>query len=127
MFRYLPALCAVCILSVPAAAQSPASKTTHSGVFNREQAQRGQSVYVTMCKNCHTPEAHTAATFTSKWNGKALYELYVYIRGQMPKSEPGSLTAEEYTDVLTYLLKLNRMPEGADELPPDVDAMKKIR
>jgi S-disulfanyl-L-cysteine oxidoreductase SoxD len=132
MFRYLPALCAVCILSVPPAVQAQAAggavtQTTKSGVYSREQANRGQDVFLGMCKNCHTPEAYTTPAFTSKWNGKALSDLYAYIRDQMPKNEPGTLTAEEYTDVLAYLLRLNRQPAGPNDLPADPGAMKSIR
>jgi hypothetical protein len=80
-----------------------------------------------MCKSCHTADAYTASTFTSKWEGKPLSELYVYIRDQMPKNEPGSLTLEEYADVLAYLLRINRMPPGDAELPTDAERLKTIR
>lgn len=127
MFRYFLTLSALVILSVPVAAQANGQKTTTAGVYSREQADRGQTVFLGMCKNCHTPEAYTTAAFTTKWSGKALSELYTYIRDQMPKNEPGSLTVEEYADVLAYLLKLNRMPAGDADLPPDADALKSIR
>jgi hypothetical protein len=45
----------------------------------------------------------------------------------MPKNEPGSLSPEEYADVLAYLLKLNLMPAGPAELPPDSSALRTIR
>ena len=130
MFRLLPAFAAVCIISVPAQAQangSTASKTTKAGVYSREQADRGRDVYLAMCKNCHTPEFYLTPAFNTKWSGKALSELYSYIREQMPKNEPGSLTAEEYADVLAYVLRLNKQPAGPDELPPDANGMKSIR
>jgi S-disulfanyl-L-cysteine oxidoreductase SoxD len=102
-------------------------RTTRSGIYTTQQAKRGQDVYVGLCKSCHTPETHTGAVFATKWNGKALSELYGYISEQMPKNEPGSLSPEEYADVMTYVLKLNGMPAGTKELPPDGDAMKSIR
>jgi mono/diheme cytochrome c family protein len=118
------------VLAGDAAAQTsvkPKPRTTKSGVYSREQADRGQDVYIGMCKSCHTPESHTAATFTVKWNGKPLSALYEYIRDQMPKNEPGSLSEQEYADVLAYVLKLNRMPAGSDDLPTEVGTMKTIR
>ena len=114
------------MLSAPLAAQN-AGKTTHSGVYSRDQANRGLDVYMGMCKSCHSPDAYTAATFTSKWEGRSLAELYLFLRDQMPKNEPGSLTPEEYADVLAYLLSINRMPAGDVELPADADRMKSIR
>lgn len=102
-------------------------KSTTDGVYTREQAARGQQVFITLCKSCHTPESHTTPAFVSKWEGKPLSELLQYIRDEMPKNEPGSLAAEEYADVLAYILRLNRMPAGADELPADTNQMKSVR
>lgn len=105
----------------------PAPRTTKSGVYSAEQADRGQLVYSGMCKNCHTAESHTGAVFTAKWSGKPLVDLYYYITEQMPKNAPGSLSEEEYADVLAYVLKMNRMPAGSDELPMNPEALKTIR
>jgi mono/diheme cytochrome c family protein len=103
------------------------SVTTKSGVYTAAQATRGRDVYAGNCKSCHTPESHTGATFNATWNKRSLSELYTYIRDRMPKNEPGSLSAEEYADVLAYVLKLNRMPAGQRELPADSAAIKRIR
>lgn len=124
--RVLPALAALCIFSTPAFAQT-APRTTKSGVYGREQAVRGQDVFLGLCKNCHTPESHTSEAFVTKWNGKQLSDLLQYIRDQMPKNEPGSLSAEEYADVLAYVLRLNRMPAGDADLSADVNESKSIR
>jgi alcohol dehydrogenase (cytochrome c) len=45
----------------------------------------------------------------------------------MPKSDPGSLSPGEYARVLAYLLSLNGMPVGKDELPTDANGLKRIR
>lgn len=111
---------------MPALAQT-APRTTKAGVYGREQAARGQDVFIGLCKNCHTPESHTSDAFVTKWNGKQLSDLLQYIRDQMPKNEPGSLSAEEYADVLAYVLRLNRMPAGNADLPADVNESKSIR
>jgi alcohol dehydrogenase (cytochrome c) len=113
---------------VVAAAQSNggAASTSH-GVYTREQALRGADVYAGNCRSCHTPESHTAAQFVTRWNGRTLLELYTYIHDQMPKNDPGTLTAEEYVDVMAYLLRMNRSPVGASELNADTLALKAIR
>lgn len=102
-------------------------KSTNDGVYTREQALRGQDVYAGNCKSCHTPESHTGTVFTSKWNGKPLLELYAYMRDLMPKNDPGTLSPEEYADVLAYMLRLNRLPMGDVDLPTDTTALKRIR
>jgi hypothetical protein len=45
----------------------------------------------------------------------------------MPKNDPGSLAPEDVADVMAYLLKMNQMPVGSAELPPDADSLKKFR
>ena len=103
------------------------SVTTKSGVYTAQQAARGRDVYAGNCRSCHTAESHTGPAFTAKWNRRPLSDLYVYIRDQMPKSAPGSLSEDEYADVLAYVLKMNRMPPGQKELPPDSAAINRIR
>jgi mono/diheme cytochrome c family protein len=101
--------------------------STNDGVYTREQAMRGQDVYAGNCKSCHTPESHAGVQFTSKWNGKPLLELYLYVRELMPKNDPGTLSAEEYADVVAYMLRMNRLPVGDNDLPVDTTALKGIR
>ena len=104
-----------------------ATRSTTSGVYTDEQATRGRDTYQMQCKSCHTPASHTGATFASWWDRKPLSELFEFVTTRMPKNEPGSLQPDEYADVIAYLLKLNDMPSGSDELPADSVALKKIR
>src|SRR5262245_33220977 len=108
-------------------AQSPPTRTTSSGVYTAEQANRGRDTYAMQCKSCHTPASHTGVTFAQWWDRKPLSELYQFILTRMPKNEPGSLQPDEYVDVMAYLLKLNDLPSGDAPLPADSLAMKKIR
>lgn len=104
-----------------------AVRTTSSGVYTAEQANRGRDTYAMQCKSCHTPASHTGVTFAQWWDRKPLSELYEFILTRMPKNEPGSLQPDEYVDVMAYLLKLNDLPSGSDPLPADSVAMKRIR
>jgi S-disulfanyl-L-cysteine oxidoreductase SoxD len=107
-------------------AQQPPSSTA-SGVYSEEQATRGRDVYLGACKSCHTPESHTGALFKSKWEGRALADLFAYISAEMPKNDPGGLSPQENADVLAYLLKLNRMPPGPSDMSADSTALRSIR
>src|SRR3954467_2246535 len=102
-------------------------KSTLAGVYSAEQATRGQDLYAGMCKSCHTTASHTGVAFQKSWDGRSLSDLFGYISTKMPKNEPGSLASEEYVDLLAYLLKLNQMPSGAVELPPDTTILGAIR
>ncbi len=108
-------------------AASATSLTTLSGVYTDEQASRGKDVYFGSCRSCHTPASHTGATFAKWWRGKRLSDLFTFVSTRMPKNDPGSLAPEDVADVMAYLLKMNVMPAGEAELPPDADSLKKIR
>jgi mono/diheme cytochrome c family protein len=111
-----------------ALAQKPVhNRTTLTGVYNAEQASRGEELYAGMCKSCHTAASHTGVAFQKSWAGRPLLDLFGYISTRMPKNEPGSLAPEQYVDLLAYLLKLNQMPVGAAELPPDTTVLGTIR
>lgn len=101
--------------------------TTRSGVYTADQADRGKDIYALICVTCHTPVSHTGEAFTSKWEGKPLWDLLDYIQTSMPKSEPGSLSEREYLRVLAYLLRMNGMPAGTTELKADSLELKLIR
>ena len=108
--------------------QSPDStRSTRTGVYTAAQAAGGREIYALSCVSCHSAASHSGAAFTAKWERRPLAELFGYIRGAMPKSEPGSLSRREYTLVLAYLLKMNGMPAGSVELPADSVALSRIR
>lgn len=79
------------------------------------------------CRSCHTPAFFTGVNFESHWKGKHLSELYTYVLTKMPGNDPGSLAPDAAADVLAYVLQLNRMPPGTNELWPDADSLKKFR
>lgn len=108
-------------------ADATGMRSTISGVFTREQANRGRDVYAGMCQSCHAASSHTGEIFAGFWAGKTVGDLFAYIAEKMPKNEPGSLSREEYADVVAHLLRLNGMPAGYDELPTDSIALQHIR
>jgi len=98
-----------------------------SGVYTDAQATRGRYVYIGSCKNCHSVDSHTGSTFAKLWKGKQLSELFDFVSTKMPKNDPGSLAPEDVADVVAYVLRMNAMPVGKEELYPDVDSLKKFR
>ncbi|HJR57896.1 MAG TPA: cytochrome c [Vicinamibacterales bacterium] len=129
-FHLLPAACLTLAGAVAAgAAQAPPAKvvTTSSGVYTAAQAARGEQTYMNICVACHPAGTYTAPAFRQKWDGAPLSQLFGLISHTMPKEEPGTLTPEEYAQVLAYLLKINGAPAGKTELPADAAPLKKIR
>jgi mono/diheme cytochrome c family protein len=108
-------------------AQGPAARTTVDGVYTSAQANQGADIYAMLCQSCHSAESHTGAPFRNKWVGRPLGELFAYISSEMPKTEPGSLSSDEYAVVLAYILKMNGMPAGRRTLVADASALDSIR
>ena len=105
-------------------AQAPA-KTVNDGVYSTTQAGRGQALFQSICTTCHNTERFTGSEFVSAWSGKPLAELFKAVQ-TMPEDNPGSLSAQQYGDVIAYFLSLNNFPAGSDELKGDADALAKI-
>jgi cytochrome c553 len=121
-----------CIVVLPVAASAQAAapngqRSTGQGVYNRDQWLRGRDVYAGLCAACHPAITHVGPMFTTSWAGKKLSDLFGFLRERMPKNDPGSLSEQDYVDVMTYMLRLNGMPAGLDELPADSVALTKIR
>ena len=119
---------AACIVVMPADAGSQnGQRSTGEGVYSREQWMRGRDVYSGLCAGCHPAATHVGPVFTTSWAGKKLSDLFGYLRERMPKNDPGSLSEQDYVDVMSYMLRLNGMPAGTSEMPPDSMALTKIR
>lgn len=112
---------------VPTGGDTSRGPSTLSGVYTTEQAARGKDVYAGNCRSCHTPMSHTGEMFATWWRGKQLSDLFTFVSTQMPKNDPGSLSAGDAADVVAYLLQMNAMPPGKTEIYPDADSLRKYR
>ena len=124
---------ALFIASIFSLAQE-SSRSVWDGVFNEQQAQRGQAIFLDACSNCHgrnlegadmTPPL-TGAAFMANWDGLTVGDLADRIRISMPLSSPGTLSRQQNADVVAYILRFNDFPAGKEELPREVPAMKQI-
>jgi quinoprotein glucose dehydrogenase len=120
-------------ISVAAASQQPPPTTVWSGVYTEEQATRGEELYSGYCADCHGDDlagieqapALAGSAFGEKWNKADLRKLYELVEA-MPPRKPKSLTAKQYTDILSYLLFANEMPAGTTPLESDRGALAAI-
>jgi S-disulfanyl-L-cysteine oxidoreductase SoxD len=102
------------------------AKSTMAGVYTLAQASRGETTYMNLCAGCHSARNYASQGFTLLWSGRKVVELFDYLRGAMPKTDPGSLTAAETTQVIADLLKINRVPAGKVALPATNAALQSI-
>ena len=97
------------------------------GVFTADQAKRGGNTFQRVCAACHTVSEHSGRKFSAKWDGTSVGELFDLISNTMPEGNPGSLTPDEYSSVIAFMLKETGYPEGKEELPADSAALMKVR
>ena len=122
------AMVAVAFIPRAAHAQNGRDSTARAAsLYTAEQASRGEQVYRRICVECHETLEYTGSEFRAKWNGRPAFELFDLIRSTMPEEAPGSLTAQQYADVLAYMMKLNAVAPGQTPLPTDTDALKKLK
>jgi mono/diheme cytochrome c family protein len=110
-----------------AAPQPTAEKTVNDGVYAAAQADRGHALFAASCSTCHDPSRFTGDDFLGSWTGKPLHALFELVSATMPEDNPGSLKPQQYADVISYFLRLNEFPAGADELKGTADAMRAIK
>jgi alcohol dehydrogenase (cytochrome c) len=93
-----------------------------AGDYTREQAQIGAQIYSGSCSVCHGSKlqggaapALTGPAFAQSL--KATYTtasaLFALISTQMPVNNPGSLSKNQYTQVLAFILAKNGYPAGS--------------
>jgi quinoprotein glucose dehydrogenase len=116
----LAAVLAYAILTIAAPQTSTSAKPLREGVFTAEQATRGEQVYTSKCSACHGDNLLgvemapplAGANFRKAWDDQPLLTLANRIRTTMPPFAPGSLTINQVTDVLSYILKANEIHAG---------------
>ena len=123
------------VAPVGARAQKPKA-TVWDAVYTDAQAARGQKAFLQSCAGCHRADlsggddnepALQGPNFTLKWDDATLAELYDFIATNMPKNKPGSVSLESCVDILSLILKVNKMPAGETELTTDVKQLDQIR
>lgn len=110
----------------PTAAPAPEvseDPTTADGIFTMAQAQRGEELFNEVCSECHDVEDWMDNAFRGRWEDQSVFQLWYYINDRMPYDDPWSLSRQQVTDVLTYILDLNDLPTGDSELATDDDSI----
>jgi mono/diheme cytochrome c family protein len=113
------------LIAPPALAEDPPPRTTQDGVYTSKQAERGKEGYKQSCAGCHPLDWYRGGVMKS-WDGAPLANLLDALSTTMPQNNPGSLKRREYLDLLAYILSLNDMPTGSEELPIPADDLRKI-
>jgi len=92
--------------------------------FTEAQAANGRTAYNATCAVCHGSTLKNGAYgtplageyFKGKWSHRSVRALFDRVRTTMPPSQPGSLAAGTYTDIVAYILQVNGSKAGATPL-----------
>ncbi len=128
-FAWLSFLLAVAACGGASAVPAPVAPVSSEPIapyFTTPQATRGQSVFTTVCSTCHGRNEFAGPIFGLTWRAEPLVNLYEQVSTNMPQDRPGSLTPEQYIDVVAYLLQLNGIQPGDRELTPDVALLTRM-
>ena len=107
-------------------------QTQWDGIFTEEQAQRGALLYNEKCAACHGQEmlggemapGLIGGEFTANWNDLSMGDLFERIRISMPQDDPGSLSSQDNSDILAYMLQSGQYPAGETELPTRAEYLR---
>lgn len=112
------------VVSLHAQATAQANRqSVWEGLYSDAQAVRGRDAYTKACARCHMDDlggheyagALAGYPFQMKWEDASVAEVFGRIR-TMPLGEAGSLSTQEYLDILAFVLQANGYPAGQGEL-----------
>lgn len=100
--------------------------------YSEAQAKRGKALSADNCAACHGEDlagaglapALAGSTFLSLWEGRTVGDLYEQVRTTMPASAPGSLSNDDYIDLIAFILQANDVPSGERDLKANAPALK---
>ncbi|WP_321919868.1 c-type cytochrome [Burkholderia cepacia] len=111
------------------------SASDESGVpsFDNAQAQHGKKLYGDACAKCHGDqlEGNTAPALSGESfapEGKShitVGGIFQYMSNNMPADRPGKMTAQEYEDLMAFLLYSNGYDASKSKLTADVATSSK--
>jgi len=92
--------------------------------YSSAQADAGQAVYRARCSVCHRADLQgsfeapqlAGPDFRNTWGGRPLSELLELVQSTMPPDEAGTLSGEETTAVIAYVLRANDIEPGGGPL-----------
>ena len=111
----------------PSIARASSQSSVLDGVYTSRQASSGDRTFQQACAACHDTREFSGARFRLRWSGLNIGEMFDIVATLMPEDNPGSLSPEQYVDVLAYILSLNEYPVGDEPLPADVAALRTVQ
>jgi len=117
---------------IPVANRSTAKAPV--AIYTDAQATAGKAIYDENCLICHGTNLEGRAgpalkgkTFANPKSGLKVGDIFHIVSQNMPAPAPGSLSKEEYVQVMSYILQQNGYPSGAAELTFETAGASKLK
>jgi mono/diheme cytochrome c family protein len=129
-------------VTVRAAAQESTSSTspgaaknnTWDGIYTKDQAAKGETLYGDQCSKCHGADGSGAdaptlvgGDFASDWDALTIGELFNRVRDTMPQDNPQSLSRDDTAALLAFIFAKNNFPASDTPLTSDGSALGKMK
>lgn len=116
---------------LPALALSQARAQETALSYTDDQARAGAVLYGDVCAMCHGGNLDDGPfgpvlkgpEFMQKYGGRNAFVLFDTTQATMPQLDPGSLSPEDYANVVAFILRENNIVPGEVPLPDDAAAL----
>jgi len=107
----------------PTAQACDAKPKAPPALFTQAQAGEGKALYESKCAFCHAPDLSGRAGpalkgrfFAAPSHKYKVADIFAIVSQNMPATQPGSLSEDEYVRIMAYILQQNGYPAGTAEL-----------
>jgi cytochrome c5 len=102
--------------------------------FTQTQVDSGKALYKETCQICHGSTLANGQFgtplkgdfFQDKWKGKSLGELLTFVYEKMPPDNLKSLSPEQYTGAVAYILSRNDIAVSETAMSMDKEKLKTV-
>lgn len=123
-----------CLIRLGLLAVCPVTVAQDVLVFSTTQVEKGQTLYRETCQICHGNRLSNGqfgtplrgSFFRNNWKGKTVGELVQHTMEKMPPDNVGSLSIEQATNVLSFILSRNDLEPGDTAMSLDMNALNAI-
>jgi len=104
--------------------------------YAADQVDRARPVYRRLCVECHGEDLTggliggpplAGTVFRQKWGGQPLSGLFTFMSTQMPQGSPGSLSPQQYADLLALILSRNGHEAGDEPIVPNLEVLSTLQ
>ena len=118
------------------AAAGALAQSLDAADYTKAQADAGKDTYDNTCAVCHGDHMQGGAgpalagqdfLSVSQYQKITAKYFFKFMSTHMPLTDPGSLTKQQYLDILAYLLEMNGYRAGSHELTDKKEELEAIK